>query len=382
MNSNLTLLLPTKDRPEFLSRWMGWAIQEGCPFPIVIADGSADSSFAERQAQRGVRHGLDIEFQRFPFDESWKDFSTKMVTSIASIESPYVSLVCDDDFYDFANMLLAADFLDQNPDFSCAIGQVIDFRLIGPHHNYKSSNSRGVLVADRNSLSCGGRYVSAEGLDNESLGERFQRTNNIWPYESVMRTELAFETFHVALSSEIFTYRQLLPIMQILSVLMGRVGLVDFALVFRQDDTFGSEGSTMIALHRSWADYWSDPKALLVELQIKEQIVKSGQKLLGQDDRQAEILEDYIAASLAKRGSLDPLRPQTQPSILKQTAKKLINKLLLISRNQPANMFIAGLLVTAVVRSYFSDGFIRRLQGFMRTYASEIQAPTQMKNPQ
>lgn len=134
----LTILIPTRDRSEFLTRLMAYWADQGCRHPIVIGDSSNQEHFdaVQRAIDRFGRR-LHVEHQRFP---SYQDFPPGggtiecMNGLLKQVRTPYAIFVADDDFAVPAAMDEAVLFLEGHPDYSCVLGDTGTFTVAGHAH--------------------------------------------------------------------------------------------------------------------------------------------------------------------------------------------------------------------------------------------------------
>jgi len=115
----VSLLVPTKNRPEFVLRLCRYYAQAGFPGRIVIGD-SSDDDQAERTLRRlaEFRGRLRIDYGRY-----WGLTEPKTTHQLlARTETPYAALLPDDDFIVPEAAAACAAFLAAHPDCSVAHG--------------------------------------------------------------------------------------------------------------------------------------------------------------------------------------------------------------------------------------------------------------------
>lgn len=375
MATDLTLLLPTKDRPQFFSRWVNWAIAEDCPFPIVVADGSSveNSRVMEFQAKRGSRNGLNMVYLQFPPDAQYSDYLKKMRHAIAEVQTPHLALVSDDDFYDFINLQRMDQFLASNADYAAVQGEVIDFHLMpdNPLRRVRGEQiEKGVIVSTGRELANSERQSSAKKVDDVSLLARWELLSQVWPYESVMRVEVALETFRVAAESQVFTYRQLFPILRLVCLALGKLAVADFAAVFRQNNVAGSAGDEMIQQHATLSDYARSPDAAQVEQLMAQKLMELAvTRTRGRDgELPSELirgtLETLLVGQMRATNIARVRKCAGWPLLVGQIWRRFLRRVRSSARGPIASSF----QTSAVVRERFSKGFIVRLQAYMKSH--------------
>ncbi len=117
MKNKLTIMVPEKNRHQFLRRLLDYFALAECEFEIVIAD-SSDESYQEICGE--FPSVLNIRYVRFqpaisPYD--------KLMQTIEAISSDYLVMTGDDDFLSLAALRECVSFLDREPGFSLAHGR-------------------------------------------------------------------------------------------------------------------------------------------------------------------------------------------------------------------------------------------------------------------
>jgi len=168
----VSILIPTKDRLEFLIRTINYYVSISSPHPIFIGDASSKSS------KELVLNAAQGEVEVFYFH--WKNLSDrktmKKLAEKASNTSNYCAFQGDDDFFVSDSLSMCADFLDKNPEYSTSQGRACMFEL-------KSNEVYGELKDI-------GIYWDVKELNGDSAIERLREiTSNYWvPNFSVHRT--------------------------------------------------------------------------------------------------------------------------------------------------------------------------------------------------
>lgn len=120
-----TLLIPTFERSEFLTqqfeRLETWL--DNSMIRVRVLDGSELQAEAN-QAACAARPW--VEYRRYPAD---MDVFERIFRAVLTVDTPYVSLLADDDILHPGGYLACLDFLEANPDFQTAAGR---FDLVLP----------------------------------------------------------------------------------------------------------------------------------------------------------------------------------------------------------------------------------------------------------
>lgn len=187
----LTLILLLKDRSEFTWRWMRYANETKLPFKVIIADGGKDTSI-EKLSDPSLYPNVDYEYIRYPYDENTLVFFKKMADSISRVKTPYVVFqACNDDIYFNDGLVEAVKFLDTNPDYATARGDMYNFIVKSPTDQPKELNNIYGELKDFYKLFTNPSNTGASALERF---KNFSRdSNTLWL--DVCRTEVASKSF-------------------------------------------------------------------------------------------------------------------------------------------------------------------------------------------
>lgn len=131
MNSDkrLTIFLRLKNRVPFTYRWMAYANRIHFPFKVLIADGGADETVSEVLSQRANFPNVDYDYIRYPYDKTYTEYYVKMADALSRIQTPFVAMADNDDFYVVEGLRRSVDFLRVHSDYSCCRGDIGGFRV-------------------------------------------------------------------------------------------------------------------------------------------------------------------------------------------------------------------------------------------------------------
>lgn len=110
-NKELTVLLTLWDRVPCTFRWMAYASKVNLPFRVLIADGGSDQSVAEVLANRTNFPNVDYEYIRYPYDATPTHYYAKVLDALNRVETPFVVLADNDDFFVVDALLRSLEFL-------------------------------------------------------------------------------------------------------------------------------------------------------------------------------------------------------------------------------------------------------------------------------
>jgi glycosyltransferase domain-containing protein len=113
------ILIPTKNRPDFLIRQLTYYADVNCRCTIYIGDSSDSDCFEQNKAAvRQLEPKLNIVHLSLPelwVTEAWHEL-------LKHVTEPYAAYCGDDDFLVPATLEKCGRFLDENPDYSIAHG--------------------------------------------------------------------------------------------------------------------------------------------------------------------------------------------------------------------------------------------------------------------
>jgi glycosyltransferase domain-containing protein len=163
--SKLTIVLTLKDRPEFTRRWMRFMNEQRCPYRILIADGGADKTIESQLRDSSNYPNLDYEYIRYPYDNDIKDYYAKKKDVCERVETEYLLLADNDDFYLLDKISLCIDFLDCNPEYTGCRGSTAEFSLL---------SKNGDILNEAIGESYRASHYPGKSIDNDNFIERVQ----------------------------------------------------------------------------------------------------------------------------------------------------------------------------------------------------------------
>ena len=122
---NLTLIIPTYNRPQFLQRILEYYNSYKVNFKIIIVDSSIPLNKKLNKKISGLFPKLNILY----LDDFYPELAPhhKYARMVRFVKSKYVCFCPDDDFIVPNGIKEAVDFLEKNPDYSAAHGTYISF---------------------------------------------------------------------------------------------------------------------------------------------------------------------------------------------------------------------------------------------------------------
>jgi len=134
--NKVAILIPTKERKEFLLRTVRYYISVKSKHPIFIGDASADS--LEKYILEIVKNEIEVYYFH------WKGLNDRKTIQKLAIEAKrknirYCAYHGDDDYFFPESLSKCANFLNSSPSYATAQGQAFSFQLdcSGPYGNIK-----------------------------------------------------------------------------------------------------------------------------------------------------------------------------------------------------------------------------------------------------
>lgn len=127
-NEDLTVVLTLRGRHLHTLRWLWHANRTGFPFHVIVADGEVHPAIERLASDPTTFPNLSFEYHRHN-DQSYSDFYGKCVDTIRKVTTRYVMMSDNDDFAIVAGIQKSIDYLNTEPDFVCAGGQLPDFSI-------------------------------------------------------------------------------------------------------------------------------------------------------------------------------------------------------------------------------------------------------------
>ena len=130
MDINLTIILLLKGRDAFTIRWFEHAKEFKLPFHVIIADGGSDTGLGNELWKKKFHLNVSYEYVRYPYDANYKIFYEKILNALNKVETPYVVLASNDDFYFFDALNESVSFLNENAEYVSSRGELWDFSVL------------------------------------------------------------------------------------------------------------------------------------------------------------------------------------------------------------------------------------------------------------
>jgi len=129
----LTVVMITKDRPQFVARWLKYADHIKLPFKVIIADGGKDNALFDALSGLPDRLAVNYEYIRYPYDKTHIENHTKMSGALSHVTTPFTVMADDNIFFITEGLLKSVEYLKINPDYATCRGHIDVLTLPDAH---------------------------------------------------------------------------------------------------------------------------------------------------------------------------------------------------------------------------------------------------------
>lgn len=123
--NDLTVLIPTFNRPQYLKRLLRYCSEMKVDYQIIIADSSSEENKKTNQKSVSLFPDLKILYLN-SYPEQVFIFK-KCADALNQVNAKYCIFCADDDFFIPEGINQSVDFLEENPDFTVAHGYTLSF---------------------------------------------------------------------------------------------------------------------------------------------------------------------------------------------------------------------------------------------------------------
>lgn len=124
---DLTLVIPTYNRPQFLTRLLKYYSSKNTSLQFLILDSSTEQNKALNKTAVSVL-GKRARHLEFP---SSMPVATKLLEGLTQVQTPYSAFCADDDLVFIEGLIQAQAFLKSNPAYICVDGIYLNFNPQG-----------------------------------------------------------------------------------------------------------------------------------------------------------------------------------------------------------------------------------------------------------
>tara|TARA_Y100000031_G_scaffold73333_1_gene81012 strand:+ start:413 stop:1561 length:1149 start_codon:yes stop_codon:yes gene_type:complete len=126
-DSELTIFMTLWKQEEFTYRWMSYVNKIHFPFKILIADGGENKKIAEHLSNSKNYPNIRYKYFRYPYDQSYDHYYSKVVDALSQVDTPFVAMANNDDFYFVEGLRKSVEFLLTNKEYSSCGGKCVGF---------------------------------------------------------------------------------------------------------------------------------------------------------------------------------------------------------------------------------------------------------------
>lgn len=130
INDNLKvgIVIPTRNRADFVIRQLQYYASVNCPHTIYIGDSSNQEESEKIKSEISkLKNKLNIVYEYLPNLTRGSADAARHLLSV--VNEKYSCYSCDDDYQVPNSLTICADSLENNPDYATAGGRAINFRL-------------------------------------------------------------------------------------------------------------------------------------------------------------------------------------------------------------------------------------------------------------
>lgn len=219
--TSLTMIIPTRERSDFLERALFYYFTIGFKHKIIIADSSTKKHIIRnKETIEKVNSKLNISHEIY--DETM-EIVEKLDKSLSHVKTPYVFFGDDDDFFVPKTLELALVFLHSNPEYSCVNGKGLEFSM-GSQKCYGKINFM--------------RESPQKSIEDDNTNNRLIKHLSAYipNWASVRRTNQAIDEWNfVKKYNWDIRFMELIP--SCLSIIQGKQKNLDCLCMFRQKDS-------------------------------------------------------------------------------------------------------------------------------------------------
>lgn len=185
--TNVGIVIPTKNRPDFIIRQLEYYASLNSPHTVYIAD-SSDEEVAKRIKTKVDELKNIIKIEYYPYPPG--DVVKCLIFLLSKVKEKYVCSIGDDDFRVPNTLTDCAEFLENNPDYESAVGQTVTIR-VADHKAYGEITSihdypKYPIESDKASerlIEFMGPHISSIIASVIKTEDFIKYYNTAWPYK-------------------------------------------------------------------------------------------------------------------------------------------------------------------------------------------------------
>lgn len=209
MIKNLTIIIPTYNRPELLWKSLTYMLHWGKGYKIHILDGSSEE--VKSINKKNVESLNYEELSYFSYPTSLH-LGMRLKEALNHVKTDYVLMWPDDDFLNSSTLADCCHFLQENPDFSAVLGRVLC--LVSIPRVQKLFPSKAYTVIDH--LKHSPTIIENSALKRNLIYQVITRLAGMPLFYSVRRTSQLKRAISYLNSEVTYTSTELLLNLQVL----------------------------------------------------------------------------------------------------------------------------------------------------------------------
>jgi len=219
----ITVVVPTYNRYDRLTRLLRYYESYGFPYPIRILDSSVDKT-KSHELEEILRLSC-IQYEAYSSDTFLTD---KIYLGLTNVSTPYVVLNADDDYLVPEAVKLCVDFLTGSPDYSLCEGRHINFK-----------------VAGEEDIVFGSLYKQMRSVEFDTPSERVKWfLPNYYPiFYGVYKTEVLRKNFKLTKEhTDDLRFFEILPAM--ITATKGKIKILDILFIALEEGAYSTGATT------------------------------------------------------------------------------------------------------------------------------------------
>jgi len=339
---NISIMIPTKNRPNFILRQLKYYSLSNFQGVILIGD-SSDSRFFEENKSNIIEFGKELTIRHFHKPELTAD---KMNSFLASkVQTDYSAYVADDDIILVESILAGISFLDSHMGYSAVHGKA--FLMSLENSECKPFGRVASFL----------RYPLTIRLEDTALGrvkEFFANVLNV--NMSIVRSKINMDAFNEVEKLSDYYSKYILGELVHASIVLsrGKIGQIDNCYLIRQGHDDQSFHTLSIGEWMS-GDEWCDQYNILKSAINREILVYD--KIEDINNKTSLILSRWLE-SLINNGAVK--ENKKTPSVISYLGVKKFLKRYSVLRVLHRSLFAKNILNIVIEEDMVSQNDIRR----------------------
>jgi len=238
---DLTLVIVTKDRPKYLVRLLDYLVEQDCPFPVLLTDGSTCDYHLDYKPY--VRCLPKLEILERSSDTTTRDFFRRALYAFDGVQTPYAMWLCDDDFPVVAGLREGLERLGQDAASCGVMGAVHDFYVdVCLRAGCGCDQVWGHLYMSDREFELSGRYRIRKDIVGQQE-KRVSKAKYLFPMEMIAETAVWRAALRALCAAGSDSPRNLIWAVRFAALLSGDVLSVRDHFLLHQANPVSSQGS-------------------------------------------------------------------------------------------------------------------------------------------